>query len=87
MERGEVTIVGEIKFANDPPKGPLPKPSQLSVKLQDCMRADAAAIDIGQVDVDGHLEYSEGQPLKYSLKVANFLFGMDYSVSKFPIYL
>ena len=75
-----IAVTGEIKFDQTPPKSPLPKPSVLIVKLQDCRRAGAAAIDVGSVEVDAHLTYHEGQPLVYTMKVPS-LSMIDYSVS------
>lgn len=77
----DVIISGHIKFANDPPKDPLPKPSLLVVKLQDCRRADCSAIDIGEVEVDAHSMYGDGGSLGYSMRVKNFIYDMDYKVS------
>ena len=81
MASREVVVSGEIKFAQDPPKSPLEKPSLLVVQLQDCRRADASSINIAHVEVDAHQFYVQGQPLVYSLKVPNFSWGMDYEVS------
>ena len=87
MASSDVVVSGEIKFAQDPPKGPLEKPSLLVVKLQDCRRAGASAINIAHVEVDAHQVYVEGQPLMYSMKVPNFAWGMDYQVSSQTYYL
>ena len=73
---------GKIVFTNDPPKGSLPKPSQLVVKLEDCRRADAAAITISQVTIDAHTNYEEGKPLAFRMTVPNFIIGMDYGVRR-----
>jgi len=81
MAESEIVISGEIKFTQSAPKSPLPKPSILLVQLQDCRRADGESTDIAQVEVDVHEVYVEGQPLKFSLKVPNFVYDMEYQMS------
>ena len=75
-------ISGEIVFTNDPPKGRLPKPSRLIVKLEDCRLADASSIEICSVTIDAHTNYEEGKPLGFKMTVPNFVIGMQYEVRR-----
>ncbi len=78
----ELTISGTVIFTNDEPESPLPNPSILKVKLEDCRLADADSIGVAEVTIDAHEVYVKGQPLKYTMKIQNVSECPCFGVSK-----
>eukprot|EP00794_Sanderia_malayensis_P007601 gene7601-8441_t len=79
----ELTISGQVIFTVEEPASPLPSPSILTVKLEDCRLADASAIGVAEVKIDAHEVYVRGRPLTYNIHLKDCtdcpLFGTEVS--------
>ncbi len=77
----DIRISGSIQFKSDAPPSPLPNPSILTVKLEDCRLCGAPAIRLGEVQIEAHEVYVENQPLKFSIPIKEIGCCPEYSVS------